>query len=189
LRNRPRIPEGLTEAAKEAGALFIETRDAFLKRARESVALRVLVWGKNPKSKSPVAKKRTEIRQELRTLGHYAVFSEEVAVEVPYVSLKMDELAQGHSVDAIISLIEDSEGALGEVHDFGVYPEVARKLLVLVPISYRKPSYNIGGILQELAVLGTLHWYKPSDLESCNVLHTAVQHVETLRFIKFCQRQ
>lgn len=179
------IPEGLTEAAKLSRARFLEKRARFLKK-RESISLNVVVWGKNPKSRSEVARKRKEIKQELLKLGHYAVFSEELAVEGAYVSQKVDELAQAHAADVIIDLIEDSPGGLGEAHDFGPYRDIAPKFLVLAPTKYQD-SYSGMGILRDLTGYGKVHWYKPADLTACRVLEAAVRHVETIRNHRFCQ--
>lgn len=178
------IPEGLTEAAKKSRALFLKKRAHFLKR-RESISLNVVVWGQHPKSTSEVGKKRKEIKQELIKLGHNVVFSEELAVEGAYISLKAYELADAHAADVIIALVEDS-AALSETHEFGPYRNIAPKFLVLAPTKYQD-SYSGMGILQDLTGYGKVHWYKPSDLTACRVLETAVRHVETIRNHKFCQ--
>lgn len=181
------LPEGLTEAARQARARFLEKRARFLRR-RESISLSVLVWGQNLKSLSEVSKKRGQIGQELIKLGHYVVFSEELAVEGAYVSQKVDELAQAHAADVIIALIEDSPGALGETHEFGPYPDIAPKFFVLAPTKYQQ-DYSGLGILRDLTAYGRVHWYKPAELQACRVLEAAVQHVEAIRNHRFCQNK
>ena len=187
LAKKRKIPEGLTEAARQTRARFLEERARFLKR-RESISLSVLVWGQNPKFPSEVSKKRRQIRQELIELGHYVVFSEELAVEGAYVSQKVDELAQAHAADVIIALIEDAPGALGETHEFGPYPDIAPKFFVLAPTRYQQ-DYSGLGILRDLPGYGRVHWYKPPDLKACRVLEAAVHHVEAIRNHMFCQNK
>jgi len=185
LRKKSRIPEGRTEAAKQTKVRFLENYAALSERFK-TIALSVLVWGPNPKSVSAVGKKRREIKEELLINGHVAMFSEDQAKEDPYMSQKTHELIQGQASDVIIVLLEDSPGALGELHDFASYPDLAPKLLVLVPNKYRR-GYSAEGILQDLVGYGRVYWYKPGELESCNVLKTAVQHVEAIRNHRFCQ--
>jgi hypothetical protein len=187
LAKKRKIPEGLTKAARQTRDRFLEARARFLEQ-RESISLSVLVWGQHPKSTSEVGKKRREIKQELIDLGHYAVFSEELAVQGAYVSHKVDELAQAHAADVIIALIEDSLGALGETHEFGPYPDIAPKFFVLAPSKYQH-DYSGLGILRDLTGYGKVHWYKPPDLKACKVLDAAVRHVETIRNYRFCQNK
>jgi hypothetical protein len=181
------LPDGLSDAARLKRAQFDEVYKGFLKQ-REAIVLSVLVWGPNPNSGSPVAKKRKEIREELRKLGHDAKFSEDVPIpEDTHASQKVRELAQAKAADALIILLEDSPGALSETHDFCGRLDIAPKVLVLVPVKY-KTGFSAEGLLSDLMAYGGVYWYKPAELTSCKVLEQAVTRVEAKRNLLFCAR-
>jgi hypothetical protein len=181
------LPDGLTDAARRKRAQFNEVYKGFLKE-REEIALSVLVWGPDPKSKSPVSKKRKEIRAELLKNGHDAKFSEEISTDGDdRASQKAKELAQAQAADVLIILVEGSPGALAETHDFCGRLEIAPKVLVLVPVEYKK-GFSGSGLLSDLKAFGGVHWYKPTELTSCNVLGVAVGRVEARRNLIFCAR-
>jgi len=93
------------------------------------------------------------------------------------------EFAQANAVDFIIVLIEDSSGALAELCDLCVHPDIAPKVYVMAPESYRS-GYPGRGALRELDEgYGSVHWYRQEDVESCDVLRKACGRVRARRSV------
>lgn len=177
-------PIGLTEAARRENERFEARLNAFIREVRE-VSLSILVWGPNPQSSSPVAKKRIEIRDELMKLGHNARFSEDIRAQTDELSLseKAREFAQARAAHLIVILVEDAPGALAEAHDFGNDPEIAHKVCVMFPQKYRQ-GYSAQGAMKDLSDgYGGVYWYEEEDLEICKVRTRAVEWAEARRNI------
>ena len=67
---------------------------------------------------------------------------------------------------------------MAEVCDFCVRPDVASKVYVMAPESY-KEGYAGQGALRELDEdYGSVHWYQDGDIVDCNVLTRACQRVQ-----------
>jgi hypothetical protein len=185
-----KLPVGLTEPARRALERFEAQREKFARRT-QNYSLNILVWGPNPKSGSPAAKKRIEIRDELRKQGHNAMFSEDLPVKPceTHLSQKAREFAQAQAADLIVIMVEGAPGALGEMHDFCGNPELAPKIYVLIPHVY-SDGYSAKGVIQDLSDgYGGVCWYKACDLEQCNVLTKAVRRAEARRNILYCQQR
>jgi hypothetical protein len=118
------LPTGLDESAKRERERFEAAYRRLLGKGQD-ISLSILVWGPNPKLDSPVARKRSEIREELNNLGHNAMFSEDIHIQVDNVSEKSKEFAQARAAHLIIILVEDAPGALAEAHDFCNHPDIA----------------------------------------------------------------
>ena len=87
------------------------------------------------------------------------------------------ELAQAWEADYIIVLIEGSPGALAEVCDFCARPDIAHKVFILAPHSY-KDGYLGKGNLDDLDKgYGVVYWYEPKEVEACNLLKQACMRV------------
>src|SRR6266478_3991802 len=128
----PDIPDGLTPEARRERERFLRAYQARMDEARQ-VSLSILVWGPDPRRSSPVSRKRSRIREELRKLGHNAMFSEELSHLFAAVSEKSKEFAQSLVAHLVIILIEGSPGALAEAHDFCNDPEIAPKVYLMAP--------------------------------------------------------
>ena len=186
---KPNLSPGLTPEAQEAMKEFLGDYEGFL-HVNRRLALKILVWGPSPRSKSRVARKRAEIRDELKKLGHWASFSEDLPPTAPGFSERTKEYAQARAVDLIIVLMEDSPGAIGEVHDFSGDPDIFPKLQVMVPKRYRD-GYSGSGALRDLEDAtggGGVHWYEEGEIRSCDVLTRAVRRAEALRVIHLKHR-
>ena len=85
----------------------------------------------------------------------------------------------------VIILIEDSPGALAEACDFCNHPDLAQKIYVMAPDSY-KTGYAGQGALKELDEgYGGVYWYKQGDVEACNVLTKACKRVRARRSMAY----
>jgi hypothetical protein len=182
-----RLPPPKTLAASAAQDRFVAAYERMLQEVR-NISLSVLVWGPSPnQNASAAAKKRLDIKNDLIDAGHYAMFSENMP-EPPaakFMSEKAKEFAQAHVAEFIVVMLEGSPGALAEVHDFANDPEIASKMLVMIPEVYRS-GYSAGGAIKDLedgyrAVI----WYGPSDLTKCNLLTQAHRAAEARRHIKY----
>ncbi len=133
----PDIPKGLTPEAKRERLRFMKAVESLTTKTGK-IALSILVWGQDPKKRTPLARKRRQIRAELRRRGHHALFSEEIAGSAGQFSEKTKEFAQALAAHLIIILVEESPGAMAEAHDFCEHPDIAPKVFVLIPQSYKK---------------------------------------------------
>ena len=185
-RNRSILPEPKTEAARQARKNFDQGVEEQLKKEKE-IAFNILVWGMSLDSDVPIARKRKDIAKQLLEDGHNAIFSEDLTNLEPDLDLseKSKEFAQAKTADLVIILIEDSPGALAEACDFCNRLDLAPKVYVMAPESYRT-GYAGQGALRELDEgYGGVHWYRQEDVAACNVLTQACKRVRARRSMAY----
>jgi hypothetical protein len=150
----------------------------------KKIPLRILVWGPSSASSSPVAVKRVQIRDTLLAEGFVAMFSEIWATAEPGLSQKTNELTQALSAHLIIILIEDSPGALGEMHDFSSHQDIVRIMFVMCPRRYESGySAQGAGRVLDLAY-GNVYWYEDNEIVDCKVLTRALERANALREVE-----
>jgi len=153
------------------------------------VALSILVWGAGSRHRSAASAKRNEIRNRLIELGHNAMFSEEIDTDAETISLKTRELEQARLAHLVVILVEDSEGALGEAHDFASHRDVVSKAFVLVPRKYQD-GYSGKSVFRLLdEAYGGVWWYEEQDLTDCRVAAKAIARAEARRELEYQERQ
>jgi hypothetical protein len=188
----PSVPvTALTRHVEHSLAIGPSVRDAAHATAIHEVArllanrpkLSVLVWGPGSRQTDPrLFKKRLEIRDELRRLGHQADFSEEIltpdVVSSGGLNPSIEELLQAVGYECIICLMA-TPGSIGEVHDFAHIPRIAVKMTVCVDEAHRK-GYSARGALRILeGHNGKVLWYKsPTDLRNCSLASRVLDLVE-----------
>jgi len=184
--NDPILPEPKTEAAKQARKNF-ERQLKEQERQEQQIAFSILIWGMSPEKNDPIVKKRKEIRKQLLEDGHNASFSEDLTnlSNDRDRSEKSNEVAQANAADLVIILIEDSPGALAEACDFCNHPDLAPKIYVMAPNSY-KTGYAGQGALQELDEgYGGVYWYQEGEVEACHLLTQASKRVKARRSMAY----
>lgn len=182
------MPPGLQPKAQQEMNRWLTEQQALLSELL-SEPLRILVWGPGnvvtdapgQERKKAVVLKRIQIRDELINAGHAATFSEHWPTTQPNVSIKLWEYTQAQTAHLIILLIEESPGGQGEMHDFSVYEELVRKLLVMFPLRYQTnySALSVGRLL-DLAY-GSVYWYADNEIEDCQVLAQALKRAAALR--------
>lgn len=173
------VPAGEDDSAREVSADFMKRAGAFAERTK-AVSLDVLIWGPDPASATPVAKKRIEIRAALVERNFAAVFSEDIPAHRDD-GLMPREFDQARAAHLLICLIEDAPGASAEVYSFCNHPDIAPKIRVMCPVEY-KGGYAAEGPLKELEDgWGGVRWYTPEELERSDVVTTAVNFAEARR--------
>lgn len=178
-RKRPRSDQ----PAQRERARFDAAYQTLLHEVHE-VSLSILIWGPTRRSSSTVATKRREIQRALKRLGHNAMFSEDLPIQMSNISEKSREFAQARAADLIIILMEDSPGALAEAHDFCNHPDIAPNVYVMVPKRYRS-GYSGRGAIKDLDDgYGGVYWYSGKELASCNVRDRVVKRAEARRCIQ-----
>lgn len=181
-RNRPILSALKTEAARRARRNFDQGVEEQLKKEKK-IAFNILVWGMSLDRDDPIARKRKDIKSQLIKDGHNAMFSEELTSlggDLGF-SEKSKEFAQVNKADLVIILIEDSAGATAEASDFCNHPDLASKIYVMAPKSY-KTGYSGQGALKELDEgYGGVYWYQRSDVEVCHLLAQACKRVRARR--------
>ncbi|MXX39584.1 MAG: hypothetical protein F4Z85_16265, partial [Gemmatimonadetes bacterium] len=177
--NDPILPEPKTEAAKQARKNF-ERQLKEQERQEQQIAFSILIWGMSPEKNDPIVKKRKDIGTQLLEDGHNAMFSEDLTnlSNDRDRSEKSNEFAQANAADLVIILIEDSPSALAEACDFCNHPDLAPKIYVMAPNSY-KTGYAGQGALQELDEgYGGVYWYQEGEVEACHLLTQASKRVK-----------
>ena len=185
-RNCPILPELKTEAARQARRNFEHRVEEQLKQEKQ-IAFSILVWGMSPERDDPIARKRRDIGNQLIEDGHNAMFSEDLTNLGAALNLSeaSKELAQAREADLIIVLLEGSPGALAEVCDFCIRPEIAQKVYIMAPYSYRD-SYPGKGDLRDLDEgYRGVYWYGEQDVIACNLLTQACERVQARRSIAY----
>ena len=184
--NRLILSEPKTEAARQARRDF-ECQVGEQQKRELLIAFSILIWGMSPDRDDPIAQKRKDIGTQLIEDGHNAMFSEDLS----YLNQESDlsetstEFAQANAADLIIVLLEGSPGALAEVCDFCVRPDLAPKVYVMAPDSY-KAGYAGQGALKELDEgYGGVYWYREEEVKACQVLTQACKRVRARRSIAY----
>jgi hypothetical protein len=192
--NTPDLPnsgplgiEPLSSEAQEYYNQWFAPRYDELQRRILQIPLLVLVWGPGPNG-GILYQKRVQILNQLRRLGHAAVFSEEVDNTTPNLNLPSDmrELLQAELADFII-VLQSSPGSTAEVHDFGRLVKVAHKMLIFVD-EHHITGYSYAGLLTELRELySNVITFKHDEIEQCFLLGKVLERVRVLQYAKFWQ--
>ena len=182
----PILPGPKTEAAKQSRRRF-ECRVEEQLKQEGQIVFDILVWGMSIDRDAPIARKRKEIRNQLIDEDHNVMVSEELTnVGSDFdLSQASRELAQAREADFIIVLIEGSPGALAAVCDFCVRTDIASKVYIMAPHSYRD-GYPGKGDLQDLDKgYGVVYWYRQEDVAACNLLKQACMRVQARRSLAY----
>jgi hypothetical protein len=178
-----RLFRARTSSAQNEMLRFMDCYEQYLNRIK-SLALTILVWGPSLAADNPIVKKRKDIYRALLEDGHNAILSEDLPRNAGNLSLKSQELAQAYAAHLVIILIEDAQGALGELHDFGADPTIASKLFVLAPMRYYD-GYSAKGILSLLEQgYGAVYWYQEEEIEQCHLLTRSLLRAQARREIQ-----
>lgn len=174
------MPAGLTPEVQEELKRWDEDRQSLVAEIKK-IPLRILVWGPSAASANLVAVKRVQIRDALLAEGFVAVFSEIWATAAPGLSQKTNELTQALTAHLIIILIENSPGALGEMHDFSSHQDIVRIMYVMCPRRYESGySAQGAGKILDLAY-GNVYWYEDGEIADYKVLTRALERANALR--------
>jgi len=160
-----------------------------LQQAVRQTPLVILVWGPGA-SAGDLYQKRLQIRDELRRLGHAAMFSEELAGGTPAgMSQKGIEFLQAQAADLIV-VMQTSYGSVAEVHDFASYRVVNFKMLIFID-ERAQDGYSYRGALSELKTLyGNVETFKyPDDITQCHLLRKVIEKVNVLQMVKYRDEQ
>ena len=180
-----RVAEALSRQVVSAGRTPSPS-DAFLSAAidlKNRPRLRILVLGPG-ESGGDLWKKRCEVRDRLRQLGHAVYFGEDVispeVLRSSGLNLTVAEYLQAKACDYVLCLMA-SPGSIGEVHDFAKDRAIACKMMVCVDTMHRN-GYSAQGVLQIFeGYNGKLDWYKsPGDLCDCHLASRILEQVNNV---------
>jgi hypothetical protein len=169
------------EAADLVGRILprIEQRLEEIKRTPVSI----LLWGPGIGSSSPLATLRLRLRQLLRENGHAAFFSEELCDAASTYSPRIQQLAQAHEFDLIVST-PCTPGSIAEIHDFAADRRVHAKLLVFL-----NEEHVSGYSPQSLSVLETIIScelsYYSSELDLEKIVDSTMNNVKRIQDMKW----
>ncbi len=179
----------MSKKARSCYEEFLGRYKAQLKKI-EKVPLVILVWGPGPGG-GDLYDKRLQIRELLRSLGHVALFSEEINTGPipPGLSARDLEECQAHEAHCIIA-IQGSPGSIGEVHDFAGLMDIGHKILIFIDES-AQDGYSYKGALQELKqrytdCVETFNY--PKDIKECNLVNSVLSKVRKLQITEWRSR-
>jgi hypothetical protein len=150
----------------------------FVNRSR----LSVMIWGPSEQGNEELFKKRVQIRDKLRDLGHQADFSEDIltpdALFAGGINLSVAELLMARGYEYIICIM-GSPGSVGEVHDFCHMPEIAHKMTICVNEEHLS-GYSGRGVLEIFeGNHGRIEKFKfPQDITDCHLLRCVVDQID-----------
>lgn len=181
------LANNLSPAARDALVEFL-ARVKKVEKQIADTALSILVWGPGDRSSDKLLyQNRCKIRDELRRQGNAAIFSEEIANSTKQeLPVTLSELAQAISADFIVVLMA-SWGALSEIDEYGRDPEIASKILILLPRQSRRGFTE--RVLLEKGFRSVIY-FNQSELESYSVVDKIIERLPALKCAKFMyQRQ
>lgn len=179
-----------TEDPKE-NKFIDECIDTFKKEVLKK-SLNILIWGpaepfdSSDNYKVDLYKKRVAIKNYLKSLGHNALFSEEIGEEAEQKlghrpNPKVFEKIQIEKADLAI-MLRVSPGTIAEFHDFHDDPDCANKMYVFFDNKHRN-SYTHegaddifvkgGGKLEEFSY--------PDDIVKCNLQDKINKHIRKVQ--------
>ena len=185
--NLDSLANNLSPAARDALAEFL-ARVKKVEKQIADTALSILVWGPGEQSSDKLLyQNRCKIRNELRRQGDATIFSEEIANStMQEFPVTLSELAQAISADFIVVLMA-SWGALSEIEEYGRDPEIASKMLILLPEESRG-GFTEQAILEK-GFQGVVYFNK-SELENYSLVDKVIEKLPALKCAKFMyQRQ
>jgi hypothetical protein len=153
-------------------------RLAALQRMRE-IPIAALIWGPAPKSKTPVAKTRLQLRDTLVSKGHLARFSEELVDPKSKMSIFLQQAAQVEAYDIVFS-IPDSAGSIAEIHDFARIPSLSHKIIAFLNKDFNGGYANKSLVQVQSSLTCQIQFYTKSQLPS-GVINMALGLVDRLR--------
>lgn len=144
--------------------------------------LTILIWGPGSKGDPELYKKRVQIRDELRKLGHKADFSEnnltQDALIAGGLNLCVSELIQALSYEYIVCIMS-SPGSIAEVHDFCHIPHISIKMMICIDKDHLDGYSGKGKLKIFEGNHGRLEKFSyPEDIDSCNLCTKVLEQVE-----------
>lgn len=157
--------------------------EAFSQDMKNKKPLIVLIFGPGS-SGGDIYKKREEIRDKIRELGHIAYFGEEYCTPEKLVAnglnLEVAEYLLAKKCDYIICLMA-SPGSIGEVHDFAKYPEIATKMMICIDKQHSEGYSALGTLRIFQGYNGKIDWFEyPKDIIECHLKTRVVYQIESV---------
>lgn len=156
-------------AIKRAEKLFNKVRTASDIVGQET-KYRILVWGPavSPQP-TGLQRKRLDIKSSLISLGHEAMFSEDLEFffAAPGKTMDHNELDQvtNWANFVVVLLGKDAYGATAEVHDHSI--ALKEKALIWLPHG-AAGSYSASGTLRDMDLSGAkIEFYNEDEIELC----------------------
>ena len=166
----------------------------YLEESIDRIKLAILVFGPDPRTASDpasplqkLAKKRIEVRDELRIQGHVAEFPEDLLVgsnKPPQGELLWYEAVLVENHDLVV-LLAESPGSSAELGFFAGRTTLARKTQVFMNRAFESGLVADGG--RGIVKLGgELNYFEsPKDLDECNLWGAIKNLVRTVQRQKY----
>lgn len=148
--------------------------------------LKVLIFGPG-NTGDELYKKRCEIKEKLISLGHEALFPEEILNEDVLKSglnLTTYELLMASDSDYIVCLMT-SPGSIAEALDFGKKKEIAGKMMICIDQSHSQGYIANGFIPIFQGLNGNIFWFEdPNDLTECHLATKVLSQIDNVYQVK-----
>lgn len=154
--------------------------------------LNILIWGpakpsdNSDKYKVDTYKKRVEIKEHLKKLGHNALFSEDISKETEKrkgykPNPQAYEKIQIGLADLAI-MLRVSPGTIAEFHDFHDDPNYARKMCVYFDKEHKESYTHTGADCNFVNQGGKLEEFSyPDDINKCFLLCKIADHIKQVQ--------
>lgn len=148
----------------------------------EKIPVSILVWGPSPQTHSTISDVRLRLRNKLRENGHLAMLSEEICDNSINISIRAQQILQAEQYDLIIS-IPETEGSIGEIHDFANDIRFNKKIIIFL-----NEKYHMGYTVKSLQAISTfisceVKLYSDNTID--NIIEESIEVVNKIREYKF----
>ena len=152
-----------------------------IKYMENRIRLKILILGPGSGGGN-VYKKRCEIRELIKSLGHEADFCEDILKNQVLVAsglnLSVAEYILAKTYDYIVCLMA-SPGSIGEVHDLARHKKLACMMMICID-SQHEGGYSAKGILRIFEGLnGKIDWFiSPADINQCHLATRVLDQIK-----------
>lgn len=159
----------------------IDNIGPFLESIKPQSPLKIVIFGPNKES-SKIYKKRCEIKEKIKKLGHEAFFCEDILtpqiLSNSGLNLSVAEFLIIEHCDYIVCLME-SAGVIGEVHDFAKNSKIAHKMTICID-KQNQNGYSSKSVVRIFQGLnGHVDWFSnPEDIDHCHLTGRILEKIK-----------
>lgn len=162
--------DDIPSIGKQAIIDFAKRMQLFRQNSQK-VSLVIIIWIPDEINNHMVSQKREELLNQLRSKNHQVYFINEMSS--PMASLV--------AADFIIALVEQDIKCMNDLISSNLSPGIYKHLLLMLPNALKSEYSRFSENNYPEDGFGGTYWYDTAELESCNVVSTALWRVEQRR--------
>jgi hypothetical protein len=173
----------LSPRAREFYSQVFQIKYARMQSAARQTPVVIMLWGPRYGS-NDWSRKRIEIHDELRRLGHQVFFSEEVGVPTALMFKKGVEYLQSDTADVIV-VLQSSYGVIGEVRHFVDFRVVNARMLLFVDETASDYRLYERALAEMKSLYDNAETYRyPEDLIGNDLIERIARKISVLQMVK-----